>query len=163
MIRSGSRDWAVLRKMLQERALEVVKRRFLLMREEQSVHRGYQMDLVPLEVWNDFLAAKEHLGQELMKLKILCEKMQVSHSDLINQSAMRYRAMQQSGTVKKQKYSTLMRQKRLAKSKQGKKASPSKEAAASKSDDQSRSPSEPTATVTDGGDSELRRRRVKRG
>lgn len=166
-IREGFRDRNALRLMLQERALEVVKRRFLLMREEQSVHRGYQMDLVPLEVWNDFLSAKEHLGQELMKLQILCDKMQVNYKDLINQSAMRYHTMKNSGASKKQKVSALLRQRRLAKSKQARK-SPSVPKANKdeppKSEEQSRSPSEPTAVSTaDGGEGELRRRRVKRG
>jgi len=162
-IREGFRDRNALRSMLQERALEVVKRRFLLMREEQSVHRGYQMDLVPLEVWNDFLSAKEHLGQELMKLQILCDKMQVNYKDLINQSAMRYHTMKNSGASKKQKVSALLRQRRLAKSKQARK-SPANKDEPPKSEEQSRSPSEPTAVSTaDGGEGELRRRRVKRG
>jgi len=154
-LRAGFRDRGVLTALLRDRALELIKRRVLLMQEEQSVHRGYQMDLIPMEVWNDFLAAKESLGQEFSKVRILCDKLQVPWEKLIQDAQDRYHNQRfKAGAPKRPSRAEQMRKMRLKSQKKLQKKEPPASA-------DTAAPEEPTAkpTETVPNRSKVRRRR----
>merc|ERR1719245_274111 len=98
MIRQGINSTTDKRKIMQllnQRAFELMQRRALLMRNEQSVTRAYRMDMLPLEVWNDFQAAKESLQLEMQKMQFLCAKFGIQFQQIMQYASQRYKENRQ--------------------------------------------------------------------
>merc|ERR1712060_27231 len=83
-IRQGTVDRRVLGQLLHQRAFELMHRRAVLMSNEMSVTRAYKMDMLPLEVWNDFQAAKESLQKEVKMVQYLSHNLGVNFKKLMD-------------------------------------------------------------------------------
>jgi len=73
-IRQGNINKRSLLEMLHKRTYEFLHRRVMLQKNEYAVTRAYKIDMLPIEVWHDFEAAKESLQLEMAKVKMLAEK-----------------------------------------------------------------------------------------
>jgi hypothetical protein len=82
-IRQGSIDKRSLLKMLHKRMYEFLRRRVMLQKNELAVTNAYQMYILPMEVWDDFQAAKESLYLEMVRVKIWAEKFGVCLRSLL--------------------------------------------------------------------------------
>jgi len=91
-IRQGSVDRRVLIQLLHQRAFELMHRRAVLMSNEMSVTRAYKMDMLPLEVWNDFQAAKESLHKEVKMVQYLSHNLGVNFKKLMDATAVKMRS-----------------------------------------------------------------------
>merc|ERR1719369_2090653 len=89
-IRQGNVGKRDLEEMLQQRMCECLHRRIMLEKNDHSVTRAYQMNMLPLQVWNDFVAAKESLQAEMVKIKMLTLKLGVSFKDLLDTAQAKY-------------------------------------------------------------------------
>jgi len=82
-IRQGMMDKRVLVQLLGQRACELMHRRAVLMTNEMSVTRAYKMDMLPLEVWSDFQAAKESLQKEIKTVQFLSHSLGMNFKKLM--------------------------------------------------------------------------------
>lgn len=89
-IRQGNVGKRALLEMLQQRMCECLHRRIMLQQNEQSVTKSYRMNMLPLEVWNDFIAAKESFQVEMINIKMLTIKLGVSFKDLVDRVQANY-------------------------------------------------------------------------
>jgi len=89
-IRQGNVGKRYLLDMLQQRMYECLHRRIMLEKNDHSVTKAYQMNMLPLQIWNDFVAAKESLQAEMIKIKMLTLKLGVSFKDLLESAQAKY-------------------------------------------------------------------------
>jgi len=114
-IRQQCSDKTLLLRLLNQRAIELLKRRTLIMRKDAGITRAYRMDMLPGEVWSDFQAAKENLGREWKKTQYLSQRFGIPFNKLL-EGAGRVLRQQQAGTRGKvQKKVAMMRQQRQPK------------------------------------------------
>jgi len=95
-IRQGTVDRRVLLQLLNQRAYELLHRRGVLMRNEVSVTRAYKMDMLPLEVWDDFQSAKESLQKEIKMVQYLSHNLGVNFKQLMDRTSLRVRNKEES-------------------------------------------------------------------
>jgi len=100
-IEEGKTDKRALTQLLHQRALEVLHRRAMLMRNEQYVAKSYEMNILPLEVWNDFQDAKESLQEEFRKLQYLAHGLGVSFQGLMETAKVKLQRKQKQGSMYK--------------------------------------------------------------
>jgi len=98
-IRQGTMDKRVLVQLLQQRAIELLHRRAVLMTNEMSLTRAYKMDMLPLEVWNDFQAAKESLQKEIKTVQYLSHTLGVNFQKLMDAAAMKIKKTRNKGSL----------------------------------------------------------------
>jgi len=98
-IRQGTMDKRVLVQLLQQRAIELLHRRAVLMTNEMSLTRAYKMDMLPLEVWNDFQAAKESLQKEIKTVQYLSHTLGVNFKKLMDAAAMKIKKTRNKGSL----------------------------------------------------------------
>jgi len=98
-IRQGTVDRRVLIQLLHQRAYELMHRRGVLMRNEMSVTRAYKMDMLPLEVWDDFQAAKESLQKEIKMVQYLSHNLGVNFKKLMDTATMKMRLKSKDGSL----------------------------------------------------------------
>jgi len=96
MIRQGTVERRVLLQLLNQRAYELMHRRGVLMRNEMSVTRAYKMDMLPLEVWDDFQAAKESLQKEIKMVQYLSHNLGVNFKKLMDDTMAKCRSKEGS-------------------------------------------------------------------
>jgi len=100
-IRQGTFDRRVLIQLLHQRAYELMHRRAVLMTNEVSVTRAYKMDMLPLEVWNDFQAAKESLQKEVKMVQYLSHNLGVPFKKLMDVASVKLKNRKKSGSLLK--------------------------------------------------------------
>jgi len=98
-IRQGTCDRRVLTQLLHQRAFELIHRRAVLMTNEMSVTRAYKMDMLPLEVWNDFQAAKESLHKEVKMVQYLSHNLGVDFKKLMDATARNMKSRKKPGSL----------------------------------------------------------------
>jgi len=100
-IRQGMMEKRVLVRLLGQRAYELMHRRAVLMTNEMSVTRAYKMDMLPLEVWSDFQAAKEALQKEIKTVQFLSHSLGVNFKKLMDGASdqMKKRNRKKRGTA----------------------------------------------------------------
>merc|ERR1711920_1006002 len=98
-IRQGTMGRRVLTTLLHQRAFELMHRRAVLMSNEMSVTRAYKMDMLPLEVWNDFQAAKESLQKEVKMVQYLSHNLGVNFKKLMDATALKMRSRKKQGSL----------------------------------------------------------------
>jgi len=98
-IRQGTVDRRVLIQLLHQRAYELMHRRGVLMRNEMSVTRAYKMDMLPLEVWDDFQAAKESLQKEIKMVQYLSQHLGVNFKKLMESASMKMKLRSKDGSI----------------------------------------------------------------
>jgi len=97
-IRQGTVEKRVLLQLLNQRAYELMNRRAVLMSNEMSVTRAYKMDMLPLEVWNDFQGAKESLQKEVKMVQYLSHSLGVNFKKLMDATAVKMRSRKKPGS-----------------------------------------------------------------
>jgi len=102
-IRQGTVEKRVLTQLLYQRAYEVIHRRAVLMTNEMSVTRAYKMDMLPLEVWNDFQAAKESLQKEVRMIQYLSHSLGVNYKKLMDAAMVKMRSRKKPGSFLRNK------------------------------------------------------------
>merc|ERR1719320_24772 len=98
-IRQGNIEKRTLLEMLNKRMSEVLHRRQMLQKNEFAITRAYRLYMLPLEIWNDFEAAKESLQSEMMKIKMLTDKFGVSFKDLLERAQAKYLSKRRQSSV----------------------------------------------------------------
>lgn len=98
-IRQGTVDKRVLVQLLHQRAFELMHRRGVLMTNEMSLTRAYKMDMLPLEVWNDFQAAKESLQKEIKMVQYLSHSLGVNFKKLMDAASMKMKKTRNKGSL----------------------------------------------------------------
>jgi len=89
-MRQGNVGKRALLQMLQQRMCECLHRRIMLQKNEHAVTKAYRINMLPLQVWNDFIAAKESFQVEMIKIQMLTVKLGVSFQDLVDRAQADY-------------------------------------------------------------------------